>query len=174
MMMYVVYSRHIRFRQTHVLSITSETVTDGHQNLARTKCVSTCTILTDGFRDHAVSVRETRSSVKLAACVSSLLMIHLGPASSAIFLQLWATVPANASLSTRDMQSCRRQRQDGAERPTFCETAAKSGSECHQLNRHLHFSMLFRLLDTISDVMVRSQWLQYRQRPTRVAQYLEV
>ena len=54
MMMYVVYSRHIRFRQTHVLSITSETITDGHQNLAKTKCVSTCTILTDGFRDHAV------------------------------------------------------------------------------------------------------------------------
>ena len=174
MMMYVVYSRHIRFRQTHVLSITSDTITDGHQNLAKTKCVSTCTILTDGFRDHAVSLREARSSVKLAACVSSFLMIYLGPACSAIFLQLWATVPANASLSTRDMQSCRRQRQDGAERPTFCETAAKSGSECHQLKRHLHFSMLFCLLDTISDVMVRLQWLRYRQRPTRVAQDLEL
>ena len=53
------------------------------------------------------------------------------------------------------MQSSRRQRQDGAERPTFCETAAKSGSEYHQLQRRLHLSVLFCLMDTISDVMGR-------------------
>ena len=52
-MMYVVYSRHIKFRQPHVLSITSKTITDGHQNLARETCVLTCTTLTNGFSEQA-------------------------------------------------------------------------------------------------------------------------
>ena len=53
-MMYIVHSRFNKFRQPHELSITSTTITDGHQNNARDTCVRTSTTLPNGFRQPAV------------------------------------------------------------------------------------------------------------------------